>query len=319
MDNILCRFIADRNTPILDNIKRYCISENKDELTVIGIVFYFLEGIKSQLDDNFVKECIADITKRADKNTKKVFSHFNAAQIRVLKGCEDVAQRTKASLKGIESGEGSITELMYFIINSNKTEWEKVIELEAMIGKAKDWVYMVLLTGLYTSKDSGIEIKYANHVGDVITYIYNRLDFVQDIEIVNAQYDNLVERQNINGGNEEKKEHRDPTREKAELIRGILKPSIIRNEKKIDLIFNYLESGRVVIQGVRDKGKTTGALCLEFYKFDIFKQKPAFTELLGILSNYWGVKKPAYDKPKKYENKLIELKEKHLFLDQGLV
>ena len=39
MDNILYRFIADRNTPILDNIERYCISENKDKLTVVRIVF----------------------------------------------------------------------------------------------------------------------------------------------------------------------------------------------------------------------------------------------------------------------------------------
>lgn len=46
MDNILYQFIADRNTPILDNIQKYCIIENKDELSIIKTTFHFLEEIK---------------------------------------------------------------------------------------------------------------------------------------------------------------------------------------------------------------------------------------------------------------------------------
>ena len=71
MDNILYRFIADRNTPILDNIERYCISENKDKLTVVRIVFDFLESIKPQLDNSFVRVCMEHIAKDANENTKK--------------------------------------------------------------------------------------------------------------------------------------------------------------------------------------------------------------------------------------------------------
>lgn len=71
MDNILYRFIADRNTPILDNIERYCISENKDKLTVVRIVFDFLESIKPQLDNSFVRVCMEHIAKMRTKIQKR--------------------------------------------------------------------------------------------------------------------------------------------------------------------------------------------------------------------------------------------------------
>ena len=142
MDNILYRFIADRNTPILDNIERYCISENKDKLTVVRIVFDFLESIKPQLDNSFVRVCMEHIAKDANENTKKTLLQFDASRIQTLKGCDDISRNTKEILKKVEGGKGNITELMYFLINSDKTEQEKVIKLETMVGKAKDWIYI---------------------------------------------------------------------------------------------------------------------------------------------------------------------------------
>ena len=192
MDNILYRFIADRNTPILDNIERYCISENKDKLTVVRIVFDFLESIKPQLDNSFVRVCMEHIAKDANENTKKTLLQFDASRIQTLKGCEDISRNTKEILKKVEGGKGNITELMYFLINSDKTEQEKVLKLETMVGKAKDWIYIALLTDLYTSESSGVKVEYVNHLGSKVTHIYTRLEFIQDIEMVNARYNDLA-------------------------------------------------------------------------------------------------------------------------------
>lgn len=314
MDNILYRFIADRNTPILDNIERYCVSENKDELTVTRIVFYFLEGIKPLLDDSFVNLCMGYITKDADENTKKGLSLFNVTQIRILKGHEDADNSSKEILKRVEGGKGNITELMYLLINSDKTEWEKLCLLKGMQSRAKDKLYMFQITSLYTSEESGIEVGYINHLGDRITHIYTRSEFIQDIELVDAQYDDLAKKK-LNKAAEDESGNL----AKHKLISDIIKPRIITDEKKAGRIFNYLESASSVIREVRAKNATIGALCLAFHQFDIFKNKPSFTALLGILSEYWGVKKPAYNKPGEYESKLIELKNRHLFLDQGIV
>lgn len=193
MDNILCRFIADRNTPILDNIERYCVSENKDELIIIRIVFNFLEGIKMQLDDSFIKACMRDILEKADEHTKRAFSYFGISQIRTIEGCESIAEITKEQLKKIEGGKGNVTELMYFLINSNKTEWEKFIMLQKMVDKASNMLYMAMLTDLYISEESGVSIGYIDHLGNKATHIYTRLQFIEDIELVNAQYDCLIE------------------------------------------------------------------------------------------------------------------------------
>lgn len=270
MDNILYRFIADRNTPILDNIERYCISENKEGLTIVRIVFDFLEGIKQRLDDSFVKVCIEHIAKDADEKTKKVLSRFNVAQIRTLKGGEKADNSSKDLLKKVEGGKGNITELMYFLINSDKTELEKVTKLGEMVGKAKDWLYITFLTGLYTSEDSGVKVEYINNVGDKVTHIYTRLQFIEDIELINEKYTYLIkENQNKPKANNVvlqntnisyKSVFRSPWKENTTDFERILETNgyinagqwVGESKKKTELaeLYYYLKENEVIAQGV---------------------------------------------------------------------
>lgn len=319
MDNILYQFIADRNTPILDNIQKYCIIENKDELSIIKTTFHFLEGIKKRLDNSFIRLCMEHILRNADENTKKTFSLFDITQIRVTKGCETIVQNAKERLKKIEGGKGAITELMYYLINSNKTEYEKCQDLCIMISKAKDVLYMIMLTGLYTSEESGISIGYKNHLGDKITHIYTRANFIQDIELINAQYDNLLNEEKENFPNREKQEYKNTSKDKEEMIRNILKLSITRKEDKICSIFEYLDSAKEVIHTARNKKETTGAICLALTENNIFKENLKFNEIMSIMSEYWEVNKPAYGKPGKYECTMIDLKNKYLFIEKGII
>lgn len=188
MENDLYRFIADRDTEIIDNIERYCTAQNKKRIDVVKITFYFLETIKKKLDNSFINICMEHILENATEKEKKAFSKPYSSMIYAGQNNNYL----KSKLKQIEKGRGNITELMFSLLNSKKTESEKLLTLAEAISCAQNELYAFLLTGLYTSEEAGISIKYINHVGDVITHIYTRAEFAVDYDIINEEYNRLT-------------------------------------------------------------------------------------------------------------------------------
>lgn len=324
MENTLYRFLADRNTSILDNIKRYCISENKNELDIIRTVFYFLEGIKRQLDDSFVKTCLGYILENANEDTKKAFMFFNANQVHCYGNISELdgelkeqlkarADGEKEQLKAIEGKKGDITELMYYLLTTNKTEFEKVLMLKEMVARSKDVIYMTILTGLYISEESGIEIGYTNHIGQIITHIYTRLEFIQDYDIVAARYDVLAEKYKLENPQKKGEDY-----EKRTSVLNMIKPRIIRDDNKVREILEYLDDAQKIINLSKGKKEIVAAVSLAFWENNIFKDKPTFEQIINLLSCYWGVVPPAYKKPGKYQKPLLEIKARYHFIDRGL-
>lgn len=317
MENVLYKSIGDRSVDILRHIERYCLSENKSKLEVIRVVFDFLEGVKERLDDSFVKACLGEILCKSDENTKKAYQYENARMIRdIILNNEELAANFKNRLAAIEGGSGNVAAMLCNLLTTNKTEWEKMCMIGEMIELAKDPLYMTVLTGLYISEESGIKVEYIDHLGDTVTHIYSRMNFIQDIELVNAQYDDLTKEQKENSGKGEEEKQGSPTKE--EVLLDIIRPGIAQNDRKMESIFEYLDSAKEVIHAVKNKKETTGAICLALTECEIFIEQLRFDEILSSISKYCEVDKPAYGKPGKYEAKMIDLKYKHLFIERGI-
>lgn len=224
MENVLYKSIGDRSVDILRHIERYCLSENKSKLEVIRVVFDFLKGVKERLDDSFVKACLGEILCKSDENTKKAYQYENARMIRdIILNNEELAANFKNRLAAIEGGSGNVATMLCNLLTTNKTEWEKMCMIGEMIELAKDPLYMTVLTGLYISEESGIKVEYIDHLGDTVTHIYSRMNFIQDIELVNAQYDDLTKEQKENSGKGEEEKQGSPTKEEVllDIIRQI--------------------------------------------------------------------------------------------------
>lgn len=192
MENDLYRFIADRYTPIMDNIEKYCVSRNKSRLDIVRIVFDFLPTIKIRLDEAFVDACMSHILSNATEREKRMFAkpYLNIVSINDYNA--DYNEMMKLNLKRIEGGNGNITELMYYAINSKDAEIEKSEKLLNMVMFAKDKLYMFLLASMYLTEETGIEIKYIDNVGSTVSYTYSRSEFITDYEIINKAYTELL-------------------------------------------------------------------------------------------------------------------------------
>lgn len=192
MENDLYRFIADRYTPIMDNIERYCVSRNKSRLDIVRVVFDFLPTIKIRLDEAFVDACMSHILSSATESEKRMFikPYINAVSLNDYNA--EYNEMIKLNLKRIEGGNGNITELMYYVINSKDTEIEKSKRLSNMVLAAKNKLYMFLLTSMYLTEETGIEIKYIDNAGNIVSHIYSRAEFIMDYEIINKVYAELL-------------------------------------------------------------------------------------------------------------------------------
>ncbi|WP_321520048.1 hypothetical protein [uncultured Bacteroides sp.] len=224
MENILNKFIGDRSGSILDHINRYCLSENKSKLDVVRVVFNFLEGIKTTLDDKFVEVCLYHITKEKDDLTKLAYRNCTASVMRITLNDPEIGEDYLNRLIQIEGNRGSISKLIKFCLNEDLTDWEKVWALEKMEQEADNILYYMFLGSLFYSNKSGIEIKYKNKVDEIIIHEYNRLEYAMDFDLVNAEYNSLIKRQGSKGN---------PTEEK----RAFKKLS----DDEIDLLFSGLK------------------------------------------------------------------------------
>lgn len=193
MENDLYRFIADRDTPIMDNIERYCISNNKNKLDIVRVVFDFLLTVKTRLDEAFVDVCMSHILSNATENEKRAFYKPYLDMVRLNDYNSEYNEIVKSHLKRIEGGHGNITELMFYAINSKERESEKVIKLLDMPMFAKNKLYMLLLAGIYTSEETGVEIGYIDNLGNTISHTYSRGEFIMDYDIVDEVYIELCE------------------------------------------------------------------------------------------------------------------------------
>lgn len=197
MENDLYRFIADRYTPIMDNIEKYCVSNNKSKLDIVRVVFDFLQTVKIRLDEAFVDVCMSYILSNATENEKRMFFKPYLNMVSLNESNIQYNEMMKLHLKRIEGGKGNITELMYYAINSKEQETEKAINLFNMSTLANNELYMFLLAGMYMSEDAGIEIKYIDNVGNAVNHIYSRAEFIIDYETINGVYDELLNNKEV--------------------------------------------------------------------------------------------------------------------------
>lgn len=197
MENDLYRFIADRYTPIMDNIERYCVSNNKSKLDIVRVVFDFLQTVKIQLDEAFVDVCMTHILSNATENEKRAFHRPYLDMVRLNDYNSDHNEIVKSHLKRIEGRHGNITELMFYAINSKEREFEKAKKLLGMSMLAENELYMSLLAGMYISEETGIEIGYIDNLGNTISHTYSRGEFIMDYEMINGVYDELLNNKEV--------------------------------------------------------------------------------------------------------------------------
>lgn len=192
MENDLYRFIADRYTPIIDNIERYCVSRNKSRLDIVRVVFDFLPTIKIRLDEAFVDTCMSYILSNATESEKRMFAKPYLNMVSLNDYNTEYNKMMKLNLKRIEGGNGNITELMYYAINSKEPEAVKSERLLNMVMYAKDKLYVFFLASIYLTEETGVEIKYIDNVGNTVSHIYSRSEFIMDYEIINKVYAELL-------------------------------------------------------------------------------------------------------------------------------
>ena len=200
MDNILYKFIADRDSSITDHIERYCLFENKESLDVVRVVFYFLQDtIKPRLENAFVRACLSHITKNADERVRRMLMNETALGMRFKLKAENKCIGCEDRLRKIEGGNAPITAFMKSMLDEDKTETERFYE-SVEHASGNNWFFGTFLEGLYIGEDSAIKVRYKNSFNEIVEYLYTRGDFVVDFDLVDAMYDHLAGVSNENKG-----------------------------------------------------------------------------------------------------------------------
>lgn len=192
MDNTLYKFIGDSSISILDHIDRYCLAENKEKLPVLRVTLAFLDSLKERFDDAFISTCFGYLSYGADEATLKALSLITPAFMKQMLLNKELNGNFIDTLSTINKVNSCLLDAMRFYLNPDRSDFEKFKEQENRLSKYSNFLYSFEIETLYFSEDAGLEIKYTNHTGEIITTKYSRLSYMADYDIVSNTYNQII-------------------------------------------------------------------------------------------------------------------------------
>lgn len=192
MDNTLYKFIGDRSISILDHIDRYCIVENKEKLPVLRVTLAFLDSLKERFADAFISTCFGYLSYGADEATLKVLSLITPESMKQMLLNEELSAYFIDEILMVNKENSYLLDAMKFYLNPDRSDFEKYKEQINRISNCHSRLHAFEIETLYFSDDTGIEIKYTDHTGEIITTKYPRLSYMADYDIVSETYDQVI-------------------------------------------------------------------------------------------------------------------------------
>lgn len=200
MDNTLYKFIGDRSISILDHIDRYCLAENKEKLSVLRITTAFLDSLKERLDEAFISTCIGYLGHKTDKATQKALSLITPESMKQMLLNEELSAYFIDEILMIDKKNEANRHLlgaMKFYLNPDRSDFEKLKEQKNRLSNYSSFLYAFEIETLYFSEDAGLEIKYTDHTGKIVTTKYSRLSYIPDYDLVSTTYDQVIKESGI--------------------------------------------------------------------------------------------------------------------------